>query len=305
MGPPARRGARPPNPQERMPLDHSDIVLEELARLREEVVNTRNVSIKTDNLIKNVAAEVKAITDRQAQTERKSILNSVFAYVIFVVLIGAGLYLTFQARLEKHQVNHALYEKKEAGYKRTIAELNAELGRWKQIERELLEFERLVRDGNKALAVAKFSTLRRVRFSGLLEDLIVRFKAEVALEMFQKGRDLYEKGTFDKADEAFLKSLEYDEQPKHLAELLFYQGMSALRLKDFPRAAELLRKALESEDSLDTRDKAVARYHLAYAHDRMGEKRTARNLYFRFFERHTKHSLAPRAKRRYQQLKGS
>ncbi|MCA9542954.1 MAG: tetratricopeptide repeat protein [Myxococcales bacterium] len=286
-----------------MALDHSDIVLEELARLREEVVNTRNVSIKTDNLIKNVAAEVKAITERQAQTERKSLINSGFAYIIFVALISVGLYLTFQARTEKHQVNRALYEKKEAGFKRQIAELNAELGRWKQIERELLEFERLVRDGNKELAVAKFSTLRRVRFSGLLEDLIVRFKAEVATEMFQKGRDLYEKGTFDKADEAFLKSLEYDDKAEHIASLMFYQGMSALRLKDFPRAAELLRKALESDKPLGKDQTSAARYHMAYAHDRMGEKRTAANLYFRFFNRHTKHTLSTRAKRRYKQLK--
>lgn len=285
-----------------MQPDHTDIVLEELARLREEVVNTRNVSIKTDNLIKNLSAEVKAITDKQQRQDRKSLINSVGAYLIFVALIGTGLYLTFQARMEKHQADQALFEKKEAGYKREIAELNAELGRWKQIERELLEFERLVRDGNKEQAVAKFSSLRRVRFAGLLEDLIVRFKAEVARDKYDSGVEHYGQGNFDKADEAFIKSLEYNDVPEYLGSLLYHQGMSALRMKDFPRAADLLQKALEHKH--ERRTLADARYHLAYAYDRMGEKRTARDLYYRFFNRHEGHVWAPRAKRRWKQLKG-
>ena len=73
-----------------MQPDHTDVVLEELARLREEVVNTRNVTIKTDNVIKNLSAEVKAITDKQARQERKTLINSVAAYFLFVVLITGG-----------------------------------------------------------------------------------------------------------------------------------------------------------------------------------------------------------------------
>ncbi len=285
-----------------MQPEHVDVVLEELARLREEVVNTRNVTIKTDNVIKNLSAEVKAITDRQAQVERRSLVNSVAAYLIFVVLIAGGLYLSFDARMEKYRADRALFSRTEADYKLRISELEAELGQWKQIERELLEFERLVRDGNKEQAVAKFSRLRRVRFAGLLEDLVVRFKSEVAEAKFDRGKELFEQGSFDKADEAFLKSLEYNEEPSYLGPLLYYQGMSALRIKDFARAAELLRRALQYKHSYQIT--ADARYHLAYAYDRMGEKRTARNLYHRFVEAHSKHSLAPRAKRRVQQLKG-
>ena len=145
------------------------------------------------------------------------------------------------------------------------------------------------------------ASLRRVRFAGLLEDLIVRFKAEVAQEKYKVGVENYDQGNFDKADEAFIKSLEYNETPDYLGMLLYYQGMSALRLKDFRRSADLLQKALEFKH--DNRIKADARYHLAYSYDRMNEKRTARDLYYRFFNRHENHPFAPRAKHRYKQLK--
>lgn len=287
-----------------MPSEHSDILLEELARLREEVVNTRNVSIKTDNLIKNLSNEVKGITQRQAESDRKSIINSVTAYVLFVALISVGSYFTIEARTNTQKANKTLFERQEATFKREISELKAELSRWHQIERELLEFERLVRSGNKEQAVAKFSSLRRVRFSGLLEDLIVRFRAEVARDKYDRGLDFYKQGSFDKADEAFLKSLEYKEDPAYLGDLLYHQGMCAVRLKDFPRASELLRQAVGFKHS-DWRTRADAMYHLAYSHDRMSEKRTARDLYYSFYSRYDKHHMAPRAKRRYQQLKGN
>ncbi|MCB9547949.1 MAG: hypothetical protein H6706_19190 [Myxococcales bacterium] len=278
-----------------------EMLLEELARLREEVVTARNVVNRTDNLIKTLGAEVKTVVDRQARTERRSFLNSIAAYVIFTALVFSGLYLTFETRVEKYQVDRQLQEKEVSGYKREIAELKADLGRWKQIERELMEFERLVKDGNKEAAVAKFSNLRAVRFSGLLEDLIVRFRAEVAEDKYKRGLELYNQGNFDKADEAFLKSLEYNAEPAHLGLLLFYQGMSALRLKDYPRAANLLREALGHDQEYKVRSEAS--YHLAYAHDRMGEKRTAKDLYFRFFDRYRQSPLARQARQRFEQLK--
>lgn len=284
-----------------MEPDRSEMLLEEIARLREEVVSARNLTIKTENQVRNLTAEIKDIGRTMGQGERRNLLNSFVAYILFVVLIAGGLWLTFQARLEKSQVDRALFQRTEAEYQEQIAALKAELGRWHQIERELLEFERLVKEGKKEEAVAAFSALRRVRFAGLLEDLVARFKAEVARETFDRGVELFDEGNFAKADEAFTKALEYHADPPYRGELLYRQGMAAIRLKDFPRGAELLRQALTHED-LERKYEADASYHLAYAHDRMGEKRTARDLYNRFVRRHGRHPFSSRAKQRFKQL---
>ncbi|MCK6571357.1 hypothetical protein L6V77_09685 [Myxococcota bacterium] len=278
------------------------LVLEELARLRDEVINTRNLTIKTEHALKNLSTEVKGIARKQDQQEKKALFNAVGTYLLFVVVIAAGLWLTFQARLEKASADRALFEKKEAGFEQQVDQLRAELGRWQQVERELLEFERLVKDGNKEKAVEAFSSLRKLRFAGLLEDLIIRFKSEVARETYDRGVDLYDQGNFGKADEAFIKSQEYDPKPPYLGMLHFYQGMSAMRLKDFSRGADLLRKAIAA--NIDGKYLSEASFNLAYCHDRMGEKRTARDLYFRFFSRYTKNMYSAQARRRYEQLKG-
>lgn len=283
-----------------MPAEHEDLLLEELTRLREELVQTRNLAIKTDNQIKGLSAEIKGVASGQITKDKRQYFNSAIAYVLFCVITFTGLWLTFQARLEKAQVDQALFDKKETALQQKMVELNAELGRWKQIERELLEFERLVKEGKKEQAVEAFSALKRVRFSGLLEDLILRFSQQVAREQYEKGLTFYEQGNFNLADESFLKSLDYHSDPPYLGVLLYHQGMSALRLKDFARAGDLLRKSLSYD--IGTKRLADASYHLAYAHDRLGEKRTARDLYNRFFRRYANHRYASRAKRRYEQL---
>lgn len=279
-----------------------ELLLEELARLREEVVNTRNLTIKAEHALKNLGTEVKAIARKQEQAEKKGLFNAVGTYCLFVVVISGGLWLTFQARLDKSKADHALFDKKEDQLQKEMEELRAELGRWQQTERELLEFERLVKDGNKEKAVDAYSDLRKLRFSGLLEDLISRFKSEVAREKFDRGVQLSEQGNFGKADEAFIKSLEYDEKPPYLAQLSYQQGMAAVRMKDFPRGADLLRRAIGL--NLDGKPLAEASFHLAYCHDRMGEKRTARELYQRFFNRYPKNMYVSRARQRHGQLGG-
>ncbi|MFN3196971.1 MAG: tetratricopeptide repeat protein [Bradymonadia bacterium] len=283
-----------------MPAEHEELLLDELNRLREELVQTRNLSIKTENQIKGLSAEIKGIAAEQISKDKRQYFNSAIAYVLFCALAFTGLWLTFQARLEKAQVDQTLFEKKQTDLQQKMVELQAELGRWKQIERELLEFERLVKEGKKEQAVEAFSALKRVRFSGLLQDLIVRFSQEVGREQYEKGLTYYEQGNFNLADEAFLKSLDYNDDPPYLGVLLYHQGMSALRLKDFARAGKLLRTA--QGKNIGDKRLADARYHLAYAHDRLGEKRTARDLYRSFFKRYANHRFTPRAKRRYEQL---
>jgi tetratricopeptide (TPR) repeat protein len=276
---------------------HAPVTVE----FRDELANIRNLSIKTEHQLKQVASEVKAIGAQRASSRIGQALTSGIAYLLFSILLGIGAYLYVHSKLELGENQKELFVQKEKGYQAETAELRGQLGRWKQIERELLEFERLVRKGHKEAAVAKFSSLKNVRFAGLLEGLVERFRSEVATSKFNDGLDLFRKGSFDRADALFVKSLEFDDAPNYHGSLLYHQGMAALRLKDFTRSADLIRRALEFK--LNKSILGDARYHLAYAHDRMGEKRTAKDLYFRFFQRHSKHGFAPRAKRRYERLK--
>src|ERR1700682_4770202 len=62
----------------------------EMAQLRKEIVEARNLIIKTDNLLKNLHAELKQMGRAHDEQEKRHWMTSVTAYVAFAVLAGVG-----------------------------------------------------------------------------------------------------------------------------------------------------------------------------------------------------------------------
>ena len=62
----------------------------EIALLRKEVIEARNLIIKTDNLLKNLHAELKQMGRKHEEQEKRHWMTSVTAYVAFAVLAGVG-----------------------------------------------------------------------------------------------------------------------------------------------------------------------------------------------------------------------
>jgi tetratricopeptide (TPR) repeat protein len=283
-------------------LTPQEEILEQLNQLKDEVIKTRHVVIKNDHVLKNLGADIKGVTIKQSQQERKSLLNSAIAYLLFVLLSFVGLYLTFQAKLDKQLSEHEIIKKQIIGYQKHIEELGADLGRWQQIEKELLEFQRLVKEGQKEEAVVKFETLRNVRFAGLLEELIAKFNVDVALENFNYGVKLYEQGNFKKALEIFDKTLSYHAKPNYLGLLYYYQGMSLLKIDDYQQSIDYLKKAQDYSNERNVR--IDIEFQMAKAHDLKGDKQIAKTLYQRFYLRYRQNEKhkATLAKQRFDAL---
>jgi tetratricopeptide (TPR) repeat protein len=289
---------RPPPIQ----ADYEDEILDELARLREEAMQARHVAIKTENLVKSLGVEMKQVGHRQAYQERRSFFNSSVAYVLFVVLVFVGLYMNFQAKVETYGVKLDERGREIGTLERQVADLTRSLERWQQIEKELLEFEHLITTGKKEQAVKHFSDLRLLSFSGLLEELVVKFKSEVARDKYDQGVKTFEQKNFSRAKALFEASLEYEGSPPYLGDLLYYQGKSLLRLENYKEAIKLLTKAQTFKHERKVR--ADIDYNLARAYDMENDKRAARRLWYRFYlrYRHTEKHRAQRAKRRYERL---
>lgn len=62
----------------------------EIASLRKEVIEARNLVIKTDNLLKNLHAELKQMGRKHEEQEKRHWMTSVTAYVGFALLAGVG-----------------------------------------------------------------------------------------------------------------------------------------------------------------------------------------------------------------------
>src|SRR5579863_5913383 len=70
--------------------DAKNEVEKELGDIRREVIESRNLVIKTDNLLKNIHAEVKEVGRRQKEFQTKQLISSGAAYVLFAFLAAGG-----------------------------------------------------------------------------------------------------------------------------------------------------------------------------------------------------------------------
>jgi tetratricopeptide (TPR) repeat protein len=62
----------------------------DIASLRKEVIEARNLIIKTDNLLKNLHAELKQMGRKHEEQEKRHWMTSVTAYVGFALIAGVG-----------------------------------------------------------------------------------------------------------------------------------------------------------------------------------------------------------------------
>src|ERR1700752_1505657 len=73
---------------------------EELRDIKREIIESRGLVIKTNNLTNALSADVKSIAKRQQQYERRISWNSATAYVVFVVVAFATLKLAWAPRVD-------------------------------------------------------------------------------------------------------------------------------------------------------------------------------------------------------------
>jgi len=73
---------------------------EELRELKREIIETRGLIIRTNNLTNALSADLKSIAKRQQGYERRLVWNSASAYIVFVIVVFVALKLAWDARVD-------------------------------------------------------------------------------------------------------------------------------------------------------------------------------------------------------------
>ena len=72
---------------------------EEIREIKKEIIESRGLTIKTNNLVNSLGADIKSIAKRQAGYERRFNWNGAVAYALFAALSFGGLKLASDATI--------------------------------------------------------------------------------------------------------------------------------------------------------------------------------------------------------------
>jgi TolA-binding protein len=188
---------------------------EELREIKREIIESRGLVIKTNNLTNALSADIKSIAKRQQTYERRLSWNSATAYIVFVVVVFAALKLAWDARVDQIK---AETEQRGAESERLRKELRDTQKRDEdraRAEARAAQFYDLVRQGKRADLVEQWETIKKEPLSkaemAMFSDAVERARNEQAGQLYQQGMDKARVQRWQEAATAFEESIKYKE----------------------------------------------------------------------------------------------
>lgn len=183
---------------------------EELRDIKREIIESRGLVIKTNNLTNALSADIKSIAKRQQTYERRLSWNSATAYVVFVVVVFAALKLAWDARIDQikaeteQRVQDIERLRKEARDAQKRDEDRA------RAEARAAQFYDLVRQGKRLELVEQWEAMRKEPLSkaeaSMFADAVERARNELATQLYQQGMDKVRVQRWQEAATAFEES---------------------------------------------------------------------------------------------------
>jgi TolA-binding protein len=189
---------------------------EELRDIKREIIESRGLIIKTNNLTNALSADIKSIAKRQQTYERRLSWNSATAYIVFVVVVFAALKLAWDARVDQIKAeteqraldNDRLRKEQREGAKRDEDRARA--------ESRAAQFYELIRQGKRAELVEQWEQVKKEPLSkaeiAFFGDAVDRARNDLAAQQYQQGMDRVRVQRWQEAASAFEESLRYKEE---------------------------------------------------------------------------------------------
>ena len=213
----------------------------EVREIKKEIVESRGLIIKTNNLVNALGADIKSIAKRQACYERRFKWDSGIALVVIGVLTFAGLKLYYDAQM-------AAYRSDMNNAETSAEELRIDLG--DEVRRgsdrasaaaKAEKYYRLIQARKRAEVVQQYPAMSKEALSpaeaAVFRDFEQQFRQDLSVEVYKKGLVLAEGRKYADAIKRFEDAIELDPNGSQLPAV---RSALAFALRKDGRPAEAL-----------------------------------------------------------------
>ncbi|MET0283321.1 MAG: hypothetical protein ABW352_02585 [Polyangiales bacterium] len=230
-------------------------VEQEIREIKKEIIESRGLVIKTNNIANTLGADIKTIAKRQAAHERRAWWNSVASFALLGLACLFGFRLLLDASVRELELEK---ENSQQEVKRLKAALEQEVQRAEkrvQAEAKAMQFLELVRSQRRAEAVERFRELDKDTLSPaegeLFRDIVGRFHSELSAEAYQAGLELQRAGRLSDAADRFETAIRMDDSAVHTAKARFQLAETQRQLGKYAQAKLEAERVLEQNVDKD------------------------------------------------------
>ena len=281
----------------------------ELHELRKEVVEARNLVIKTDNLLKNMHAEIKKMGLRQEDFAKRRFFSSAAAYVCFAVIAIVGAFAVARSDSAQEREKSAANEARARQLATQVEQLqNKEVARRDVSEKAARIYDQLgsEKEGpglNQAMSNAV--RMDRQMLSPLeakaMEDRVASMKSAVAQAALDRGSRAYRVGDWRGAATELGRYLELSPSSEPLVN--FHLGHARAMTREWQGVIAPMETFLKTAGT--TKTAQTAGFYLGQAYEEAGNFGKATDAYQRAQSLYPGSDLAPLIRSRIRRLQAA
>lgn len=249
-----------------------------LEEIRREVIESRNVTIKADNLLKNLHAELKLLGKQQEEGRKHQWVSSAVAYVLFAALCTGAAIMVSAARSSSATAEKEKLEKQAASLGEQLEKQKADQVANAQAERAAAEVYKLMTTlpGDERLkGIDALAKLDQSRLSSLekiaLEERAGQLKKEIGQAAFERGRAAFRRNDFPSAALELERYLVMSPNSEEALDACFFLGASLLQIQKPDKAVAPLARFVKEDRKSKTRDYGMLLLAQAYEQTRQFE----------------------------------
>ncbi|HEX7454163.1 MAG TPA: tetratricopeptide repeat protein [Polyangiaceae bacterium] len=233
----------------------------EIEEIKREIVESRALTIKTNNLVNALAADLKSISKRQQGAERKVVLNSATAYVVTIAVLLVFVKLTWDIRIETvKSENKETRDQLEAVQKDIKVDQEREEAQ-KRASRQAGEFYQLIVQSKRQEVIAAYPDVVKLDLTpterAVFDAAVERAKNELSLIAYQTGVDHIRMARWHEAQQAFRESLKYKSDAAHSPQANLQLSRALIQLGLHRDAIPILMQLSEASADKEVMDEAT------------------------------------------------
>jgi TolA-binding protein len=252
-------------------------VAKALDEIRREVIESRNMTIKTDNALKTLHAELKTVSGNQDAFQKRTWFASGAAYLVFTALCVAGAVAVSGAKAASATAEKERLEKQVGDLDKTIAELKATAAAQLAAEQAATQVYKMMTtlpgderlkgiDAMQKLDLSKLSAFTRLA----LQERAVSLRREVGAGILEKGKAAFRRSDWPEAAAQLTRFLAMEPPEEDALEASFFLGNSLFQARKFEDAIKPLARFVDGDKRARTRDFAMVL--LSQSYDMVGNR---------------------------------
>jgi TolA-binding protein len=233
----------------------------DLEEIKREIVEGRSLTIKTNNLVNALSADLKSIAKRQQGYERRIFIHSITAYVVAVVIILGLTKVALDAQVDAVRAESKSTTERLAEAESQLAVLQKREEARARASRESAQLYQIIDSGDRRKILQALPQVASLELSpterAVFEEAGRKARRELSIQSYQAGIEHLRAGRYHEATQSLRESLDLEFDSPHAGQAT-YELARAYRALDQQRAAIPLLMALtEASTSVDVLDEAT------------------------------------------------